>query len=442
MLTFWGSERQFCDGVNRRDFLRVGAIGAGAFSLTLADVLRLQAAAPAKATSRGAQPSRRSSQHKAVIMINLPGGPSHIDMYDPKPDAPAEYRGEFKAIPTNVDGVQLCELFPRQARLMDKLAVLRSVVGSDGDHAAYQFMTAYPRKANRPALGSVVSRLAAQGGSDAQGVSELPPYVALNRMNEEDPKFLGASHRPFVPSGPGLENLSLASGVDMSRLEKRRSLLSTFDTLRRDLDTSGTIAGVDELTRRAFDMISSGAVREAFNLSKEDPRTVEAYGKEGQRFLQARRLIEAGVKVVTLSIGGWDTHGDNFKTLRKQLPQVDNAFASLVQDLDNRGMLDDVAVVMWGEFGRTPKINSGAGRDHWPQVMSVVMAGGGIRAGQVIGSTDARAERAVDRPVRTENLHATIYHLLGIDPSQTFTNEAGRPVYILDDREAIRELVG
>jgi hypothetical protein len=269
----------------------------------------------------------------------------------------------------------------------------------------------------------------------------MPPYVALDRRDEEDPRYLGTAHRPFTPSGPGLENLRLADGVDMARLKTRRDLLATFDTLRRDIDASGALEGVDKFTERAFHMISSGKVRDAFDLSGEDPRTVEAYGKEGRHFLQARRLVEAGVKVVTLSIGGWDTHSDNFQTLRKQLPEVDAGIASLVADLEARGLGDDVAVVMWGEFGRTPKVNNTAGRDHWPQVMSVLMAGGGLRTGQVIGKTDARAERAVDRPVRTENLHATLYHVLGIDPAQTFANEAGRPVHILDDREVIRELV-
>lgn len=429
MLTFWGSNRRFCDGISRRDFLRVGALGAGAFGLSLADVLRLQAAPGA----RSASPADRS--RKAVIMVFLPGGPSHIDMYDPKPNAPTEYRGEFGAIGTNVPGIQICELFPRQARRMDKLAIIRSVVGSDGDHAAWQFMTGYPRGARRPALGSVASRLQGAGAGD------LPAYVSLNRMSEEDPQYLGAAHRPFVPSGPGIEDLSLASNVDMSRLKTRRSLLLAFDTLRRDIDSSGSMEGMDEFTQKAFDMISSGAVRNAFDLSKEEPRTLESYGKEGKRFLQARRLVEAGVKTVTLSIGGWDTHGDNFSTLRRQLPQVDDAIAALVDDLHSRGLADDVAVVMWGEFGRTPKINSGAGRDHWPEVMSVLVAGGGLRMGQVIGSTDARAERAVDRPVRTENIHATIYRVLGIDSAHTFNNEAGRPVHILDNREVIRELV-
>jgi hypothetical protein len=367
-------------------------------------------------------------------MVFLPGGPPHLDMYDMKPEAPSEYRGEFGAIDTSVPGVQLCELFPRQARLMHKLALLRAVVGADGSHSGWQFTTAYPEKAHRPAFGAVVSRLDA-------GAGDMPPYVALNRRGEESPQYLGTAHRPFEPSGPGLENLRLASGLDEARLETRRSLLATFDTIRRDLDSSGVMEGMDRFTQRAFDMIASGAVRDAFDLSSEDPRTVESYGKAGKRFLQARRLVEAGVKVVTLSYGGWDTHSDNFKTLRRQLPELDDAMASLVADLDARGLSDDVAVAMWGEFGRTPKVNSGAGRDHWPQVMSALIAGGGLKMGQAIGATDARGERAIDRPVTEQHIHATLYHVLGIDPGQTFLNGAGRPTYVLDDREPIRELV-
>jgi hypothetical protein len=428
MLTFWGRERTFCDGVSRREFLRVGALGAGALGLTLADVLRLEAASPAATVRRGAR-------EKAVIMVYLPGGPSHIDMYDLKPEAPSEYRGEFKPIPTNVPGVQICEHFPRQARMFDKLAVLRAVVGTRDSHSAHMFLTAYPDNEHRPALGSVVSRVQGNGGNG------MPAYVSFDRHREEDPQYLGAGHRPFVPSGPGLENLSLASGLDGERLKTRRSLLATFDTLRRDLDRSGAMEGMDEFTHRAFDMITSGSVREAFDLSREDPRVVDSYGKAGKKFLQARRLVEAGVKVVTLSYGGWDTHGDNFKQLRRQLPELDNAIASLVEDLHARGLSDDVMVVMWGEFGRTPKVNSGAGRDHWAPVMSALVAGGGLRMGQAIGETDRRAERAIDRPVTEQNIHATIYHVLGIDPGRTFVNGAGRPVHILDQREAIRELV-
>src|SRR5262245_8728137 len=242
MLTIWGKPREFCDGVTRRDFIRVGALGAGAFGLNLAGVLRLQAEAP-----RAAVPER---SRKAVIMVYLPGGPSHLDMYDPKPEAPKEYRGEFAALGTNVPGIQISELFPRQARMMDKLAILRSVVGASDDHAAWQFMSGYPRNAHRPALGSIVSRVSAGEGA-ADG---MPPYVALDRRDEEDPRYLGTAHRPFTPSGPGLENLRLADGVDMARLKTRRDLLATFDTLRRDIDSSGALEGVDRFTQRAFDM--------------------------------------------------------------------------------------------------------------------------------------------------------------------------------------------
>jgi len=427
MLTFEGRGNEFCDRVSRREFLRVGAFGVGAGALTLADLLRLESAAGADA------PRARA---KSVIQIFLPGGPPHLDMYDLKPQAPKEYRGEFQPIDTNVPGVQICELFPKQARLMDRLAILRAVVGSDGSHSAWQFMTGFSERDMRPALGSVVSTLA---GSGRDG---MPAYVALNRRDEEQPGFLSASHRPFESRGEGLESLSLVRGVDAARLRDRRALLTYFDSLRRDIDQSGAMRGIDEFAERAFDMITSGKVRDAFDLGREDPRTREAYGtRDGERFLLARRLVEAGARVVTLSYGGWDTHGQNFDQMRKQLPVLDTALAALIGDLDLRGLLGDTAIVMYGEFGRTPKINSSAGRDHWPQVMSVLLAGGGMRTGQVVGATDARGERASDRPVTPQQVHAMLYRSLGIDPAHTLTNGAGRPTYLVDDREPIRELL-
>lgn len=429
MLTVWGKSNDFCDGVSRREFLRVGSIGVGAMSLTLADVLRLQAETPIATGKR---------RPKSLIQIFLPGGPPHMDMYDLKPEAPKEYRGEFKPIDTNVPGIQICEHFPRQARNMDKMVLLRAVVGSDGSHSAWQFMTGYRQREMRPAFGSVVSRLRGEGPRG------MPAYVALNRRNEEQPGFLGAGFRPFEPRGPGLADLKLPSGVDARRLESRKDILGFFDSLRRDLDSGGAIEGMDEFTARAFEMISSGAVREAFDLSREDPRIVEAYGggdRDGKRFLQARRLVEAGCRVVTLSYGGWDTHGKNFDKLRKQLPVLDRALAALIEDLDQRGLLDDVGIVMYGEFGRTPKVNGNAGRDHWPQVMSVAMAGGGLRGGQVIGATDARGERANDRPIHVQQIHAMQYRMLGIDPATTLVDGAGRPIYLADEREPIPELL-
>ncbi len=425
MLTLWGKRQRFCDGISRRNFLKIGAFGA---SLSLAEMLRLRAVA-----STG-------SSNKAAIMIYLPGGPSHMDMYDLKPDAPAEFRGEFKPIATNVPGVQICELFPLQARMWDKLAVIRSVIAAE-EHSDSLVMTGYTESTNttahHPSFGSVVSRLR-QGGS-----TDVPPYVSLRGMTPygTDSGYLGVAHRPFTPDGPGFENLRLAGGIDGSRMQDRKSLLTHFDDLRRDIDASGTMTGIDSFTSRAFDMIASGAVRKALDLNKEEPRSRDRY-RGIEQFLMARRLVEAGVGCVTLSIHGWDTHGSNFKILRNQLPDVDRGVANLIQDLHDRGMEKDVVTVMWGEFGRTPKINgSDAGRDHWAPVMSALVAGGGLKMGQAIGSTNARAEYPKDRPITVPQVLATLYHAMGIDPSRTFPNGNGRPMYILDDRETIAELI-
>jgi uncharacterized protein (DUF1501 family) len=237
-----------------------------------------------------------------------------------------------------------------------------------------------------------------------------------------------------------VQNLRLAGGVDGTRTEDRKTLLNSFDTVRRDVDASGTMKGMDAFTSRAFDMVASGTVRKALDLTKEDPRVRDNY-RGVEQFLTARRLIEAGVGCVTLSIGSWDTHGQNFQTLRQQLPQVDRGVSSLVQDLHDRGMDQDVAVVMWGEFGRTPKINGGAGRDHWSPAMSALVAGGGLKMGQAIGSTNSRGEVPKDRPCTVPQLLATLYTALGIDPSMTFSNGSGRPMYVLDDRQTIGELL-
>jgi hypothetical protein len=373
-------------------------------------------------------------------MIFLPGGPPHIDMYDLKPDAPKEFRGEFKPIATNVPGVQICELFPRQARMWDKLAVIRSVVAVE-EHSDSQVMTGYTENTNRtahhPSFGSVVSRLR-QGGAN-----DVPPYVSLRGMTPygTDAGYLGVAHRPFTPDGPGFENLRLAGGVDGSRMKHRKSLLAHFDDVRRDIDATGTMKGIDSFNNRAFDMIASGTVRKALDLAKEEPRSRDRY-KGIEQFLMARRLVEAGVGCVTLSIHGWDTHSSNFKAMRNQLPDVDRGVANLIQDLHDRGMEKDVVTVMWGEFGRTPQINgSDGGRDHWAPVMSALVAGGGLKMGQAVGSTSARAEQPKDRPVSPSQVLATLYHAMGIDPSQTFPSGSGRPMYILDEREPITELI-
>jgi uncharacterized protein (DUF1501 family) len=425
MLTLWGAKHRFCDGISRRSFLRIGAFGAG---LTLAEMLRARSLGGAA-----------SNGNKAAIMIYLPGGPSHMDMYDLKPQAAAEFRGEFKPIATNVPGIEISEHFPRQAQMMDKLAILRSIISVD-EHSDALVSTGYSENTNRtqhhPSFGSVMSKLRADSGND------IPPFVSLRGLSVGlEPGFLGVAHRAFSPNDQGIQNLRLPGGVNQSRVDERKSLLSRFDDVRRDLDASGTMTGLDTFTARAFDMVASGQVRKALDLKHEDPRVRDRY-KGVEQFLTARRLVEAGVGCVTLSIGGWDTHSDNFKTLKRQLPEVDRGVANLVQDLCDRGMDKDVVTVMWGEFGRTPRINSGAGRDHWSPVMSALVAGGGLKMGQVIGSSNSRGEYPKNRPLRVPHVLSTLYHAMGIDPSITFPNGAGRPMYILDEREPVTELIG
>jgi len=324
MFTFQGKSPSFCDGMSRRHFLSVGAFGAG---LTLADMLRLQAATRDN-TSEAYKPTRP----KSAIMIYLPGGPSHMDMYDLKPEAPAEFRGEFKPIQTNVPGVQISEHFPMQARMWDKLAAVRSIVATD-EHSDSNVMTGFSEQINRqqqhPSFGSVVSKLRSGAGND------IPPFVSLRGMSMgTEPGYLGIAHRPFTPEGPGIENLKMRGTAD--RLDERRSLLTAFDSARRDVDTGSTMKGMDAFTSRAFDMISSGTVRKALDLSREEPRSQDRY-KGLESFLRARRLVEAGVGCVTLSFGGWDTHEKNFIQLKEQLPKLDRGIANLIQDLHDRG---------------------------------------------------------------------------------------------------------
>jgi len=442
VLTLWGSRQPFCDRISRRNFLKIGAMSAG---LTLADLLRLRAEGNSDPTKFG----------KSVIMVYLGGGPSHIDTYDLKPDAPVEYRGEFRPIATNVPGVQLCELFPKQAAIFDKLAVIRSVIAT-AEHSDSTVTTGFTEAVNRtahhPSIGAVISKLRNQAGTG------VPPFVSLPTQNGtlfeapgDYPGYLGIAHRPFTPQGEGLKDLRQLTDVNAERMGERRSLLTSFDSLRRDLDTSSVMEGLDSYKSRAFEMVTSGAVRKALDLSLEDPKTVERYDANnrefftqgGDKFLLARRLVEAGVRCVTVGFGGYDTHASNFKTLRVKLPVIDRGLANLVRDLHDRGMDKDVVVVMWGEFGRTPKIGDATpdGRGHWPSAMSALIAGGGLKMGQVIGSTTARAETPKDRPYRVSQVLSTIYQTLGIDPAQTFPNGSGRPMYILDDRDPVAELL-
>jgi hypothetical protein len=459
MLTIAGRARSgYCDGVTRRDFLRIGGLGLG--GLSLSQLLRAEAQAGI------------ARSHKAVIMIFLAGGPPHMDMFDLKPDAPSDIRGEYAPIATNVPGLEICEHMPRLAQMMDKFAVVRSLVGAGGDHSAGQCLTGYrdmvsKSQGGRPSLGSVVSLLQGPVHGD------VPPFVGLSPRTGElrwgnpgNPGYLGLAHAPFTPfrtetkgdrnskQGPGDAGLSLdETAIVPERLAGRRSLLAVLDNLRRKVDHDDAMLGMDSFNKRAFEVLSSRRVFEALNLSKEDPRLRARYGIGDMRneddgppccmdhFLMARRLVEAGVRVVTISFGRWDTHKQNFETCRSRIPKLDMALSSLVQDLHVRGLDKDVSVVVWGEFGRTPKINNDAGRDHWPAVNFALLAGGGMRTGQVIGSTDKEAAYVKERPVSFQNVFATLYHNLGIDPGLAVPDRSGRPMYLLDEREPIHELI-
>jgi len=438
MLTFFGSKRRLCDGISRRDFLKVGALSVG--GLTLADLFRARAQA---APSAG-------SPCKAVIMVYLNGGPSHIDLYDMKPDAAVEYRGEFKPIRTNVPGMDICELMPLQAKIADKLAIIRNMKFEQQGHTPPELYTGFVR-GDRPSIGSVVSKLR----SDAGLRTAIPPYVYLGDANYVGhPGFLGKGHEAYIP-GERAANLGLARDMTLDRLTDRRRLVEAFDELRRDVDdTHGSIAGMDAFTAQAMQMITSNRARDAFDVGKEPETVRERYGK-GTEFLQARRLVEAGVPVVTLTArnrtigpmcnGDWDHHDHIFRCLRTVVPQLDRSIYALVTDLHDRGLDKDVAVVVWGEMGRTPRVGTQrgttGGRDHWPQAGFALMAGGGLTMGQVVGATDPRGENPKGRAYTPQNVLATLYHVLGIDPVTTLPDHQGRPTYLLDDREKVAELV-
>lgn len=429
----------FCDGLNRRTFLQAGALAMG--GLSLPNLLQLEAA-----TGKRTQ--------KSVIMVFLSGGPPHQDMVDLKPTAPVEIRGEFSPIATNVPGLEICELLPNLATRMDRLAVIRTLVGSEGRHAAFQCLTGH-RVVNQPAggwpsFGSVISKV--QG----PGANGLLPFVSLTpRMRNApwgDPGqagFVGEAHTPFAPNAEAAQ-LAL-NGLSIDALRDRRSLLTGLDRLQRRASENGAIEGLARHYESAFDLLTSSRLMDALDVEQESPEILARYGRgavensgygdagplKNEYFLAARRLVEAGVRVVTLAYGRWDwhgrPHGTNFENARDHLPQFDQGLSALLDDLHERGLSDDVSVVVWGEFGRTPVINKLGGRDHWPQVGCALLAGGGMRTGQVIGSTNRLGEFPQERPVHFQEIFATLYHNLGIDVSTaTLTDRSGRPQFLVE----------
>lgn len=453
MLTISGSaspRSRFCDGVSRRDFLRIGSLGLG--GLSLPGLLQAEQLA-------GLRNSR-----KAVIMIYMAGAPPHQDLYELKMDAPSEVRGEFRPIPTNVPGIEICELLPRMAKIMDKLVPIRSLYGApNGSHDSFMCYTGKVGSTldtngqppgGWPSIGAVMSKLMGP-------VSEnIPPFVGLAPRaghppygSAGKPGYLGFSHGPFRPTGPGKEELVLKA-INAGRLDERQGLLRSFDQFRREADRTGMMEGLDEFHQQAFGMLTSSELANALNLENEDPKVRERYGKGDARnvgdgaprnlehFLLARRLVEAGARCVTLNFGRWDFHSQNFSGMRSHAPLFDQGLSALVEDLHERGMADDVSVVAWGEFGRTPMINKDAGRDHWPRVGCGLLACGGLKTGQVIGATDRLGGEITDRPVHFGEVFATLYHQLGIDAGQvTLEDLSGRPHYLVDGHRPMPELI-
>jgi hypothetical protein len=448
MLTIFGPKTQYCDGITRRGFLQAGAFTFGAASLTLADIFRAEARAGIS-----------GSRHKSLINIFLGGGPPHQDMWEIKTEAPSEIRGPFKPIPTSVTGIQIGETFPRIAARMHRCVVVRSVVGAAGGHDAFQCMSGWPHQSmrsmgGRPSIGAVTARL--QGPVDPS----VPPFVGLAARTQHMPwsdsgeaGFLGASYAAFKPDGPGMANLTLR-GVNVTQLGDRRKLVKSFDSLRADLDASGSYRTADAIAERAMGVLTSSRLLEALDISREPAKVRERYGDGkpykfqydgaptvNDQLLMARRLVEAGVRVVTLSYGRWDSHGQNFDLVRDHGAKLDQCFTALLDDLEARGMLDDVTVIAWGEFGRTPRINPQAGRDHWPQVSCALMAGGGMKTGQAIGATNRLGEYAKERPVTFAEIFSTLYHNLGLDPSgTTVVDPTGRPQHVIE-AEPVKEVI-
>ncbi len=445
-----------CQGSSRRTALKAGFLGL--LGLSSADLLRLQAAGAAKRTG------------KSVILLWLDGGPSHLETYDPKPEAPIEFRGPWGAIRTKVPGIRISEQLPLHAKLADKMVFLRSLHHDNGDHfaAAHWMLTgrfgshSTDQVQKFPSIGSYVARVQ---GANAPG---LPPYVGLPAAEsvylypgyqgaaylgraynpfdvQTQQKYLAASHKGPITPPQCLENF----GGDTARIRDRLGLLGSIDHLRRDLDKSGLMEAMDRHHQHAVDMVVGGKAREALDITKEDDKTRDRYGRNawGHYTLMARRLVESGVSFVTVDMPHWDDHSSIEKGHGYKLPVLDRAASSLIEDLSERGMLKDVLVVVMGEFGRTPKINDGQpgipvpGRDHWGNAFSVMMAGGGLKGGQVIGATNDKGEHPIERALTPADVLATIYHVLGIDPSQTFLDHAGRPVPMLDSFQPIAEII-
>ncbi|HND50901.1 MAG TPA: DUF1501 domain-containing protein [Pirellulaceae bacterium] len=425
-----------CDGMQRRDFLRVGACGAG---LSLASYLRMADAGEVK-------PGKANS----VVFINLGGGPSHMDTFDLKPDAPAEYRGTFNPIKTNVEGVEISEHLPKLAKCADKFAILRGVSHT---LAAHELGTIYVNSGNRPIPSLEYPSYGAVVTKELESPRELPPFVAIPNSPQRA-GFLGVQYAPLNTNAApqagkpfSVRGVALANGLTIEEVERRQNLLQDLDKTFASVEKNNQLlSGLDRFSEQAYAIITSKRAREAFDISKESPKFAEPFGSEafGQSCLLATRLVESGVRFISIQLGGWDTHTENFTKLRtKLLPTLDTGVSALLNGLAEKGLLASTAVMVTGEFGRTPKINSRAaegGRDHYPRCMFMLMAGGGVRGGQVIGASDEKATQPANEAISPDDVAASLYHNLGIDHTKEYHTNTGRPIMIVRDGKVIPKL--
>ena len=428
MLKIFGTPNgRDCDGFTRRNFLQVGSLGAA--GLSLPNLL----AAKDQAAQTGLQ-----IKNKSVIWVWLAGGPTHVETFDPKMTAPVEYRSITGECKTPISGVTVGGTFPEIAKCADRMALVRSFAHGSSSHGTGTtwVMTGYNDRDNmKPSLGSIISR--AKGSTDPK--TGMPTYIKVGSIRSDGPGWLGARYQALSPSGKARQNMNLS--VDSQRFGTRRTLLNDLDSINRQVDRSGQMEGLDGFEQQAFDLVL-GSAKDAFDVKKEDPKVRERYGKGlGEQLLLAKRLCAAGAGFVNVSYGGWDMHGGIVKGLKSRAQQLDQGVSALINDLTETGQLEDTLVVVTGEFGRTPRINSKGGRDHWGRLCTLAMAGGGLRMGQVIGESSRKVEVPAENPVGPQDVMATILHMYGLGHKLQFTSPQGRPTYMVEHGSPIKELI-